>query len=75
METKSTTQVASLAKNECATTAPSTGREASASAERRWESFPQPAGWSLYWDNEGLAWADAPHETPQPAAPDADGQG
>lgn len=40
--------------------APNTGREDSANAERMWESFPQPAGWAVRWDNEGLLYADAP---------------
>ncbi len=25
---------------------------------RQWESFPQPCGWSLRWENEGLRYAE-----------------
>ncbi len=38
--------------------APNTGRETTAREKRNWESFPQPCGWSLHWDNEGLLRAD-----------------
>jgi hypothetical protein len=42
------------------TTTPNTGREPVAGEERQWESFPQPCGWALHWDNEGLLRADLP---------------
>jgi hypothetical protein len=53
------------------TVAPNTGRETTAGTERNWESFPQPAGWSLHWDNEGLEDADLPHTRSENASPTA----
>lgn len=51
MDTKTVAKVAEVA-------GPSTQREASGNGHRKWESFPQPCGWALRWDNEGLVHAD-----------------
>jgi hypothetical protein len=72
METNCLVQITETVAVPAQTVAPNTGREASAGEERNWESFPQPAGWSLHWDNDGLLKADPVPGLPGPASEDVD---
>lgn len=45
------------------------GEDQGCPEKRQWESFPQPCGWSLRWENEGLLYPDRNNGHNSEAAP------